>query len=222
MTAAIPDPITRDALARLNALLPLAERQAALPEPLRTLHRRVLHALAASGRAPRLAELAAPGLDDVAAGLDALRRADLVVLGAPGEPLGAYPVTLEDTPHRVVIGRHSVNAMCSVDALAVSPMFGVTTRIASRCHHCGAPLAIAQHDRELEPERLRDVLRVGIAWRAPGCCAAHSLCREMAFFCDEAHARAWGQAAGTECSVLTLAQAIDLARAFFLPLVGKG
>lgn len=209
----------REALAQLNAVLPLAARQAALATPLRDLHRHVLASFAQTGRPPRtpaLAALVAPA--PLESALRQLASLDLVVLDDAGEITGAYPYTLEQTPHAVTLDGVELHAMCAVDALAIGPMTGRTGVIQSCCHQCGAPIVLTQRDEEIDPARVRDELQVGIAWRDTGGCAAHSLCREMVFFCGAPHAAAW-QAGRPQHCVLQTAEAIALAKAFFLPLM---
>ncbi len=210
-----------DALVRLNAILPLAARQAGLEPPLRELHHNILRRLAETGRAPSAAELASATGGDPAPALARLRALDLVVLDDEGEIAGAYPFTLEQTPHRVSFSGFEVRAMCSVDALAIGPMTEQVVAVRSRCHGCGAPLVFTQHDEQTAPASETRKIRVGIAWRDPGCCAAHSLCREMVFFCGAAHARAWQTGSVARHGVMRLDQAIALAKAFFLPLFGQ-
>jgi hypothetical protein len=55
--SAVPE--VASALARLNRLLPLQERQRALAPPLRTLHRAILRGFATSGMPPARDRLAA-------------------------------------------------------------------------------------------------------------------------------------------------------------------
>jgi mercuric reductase len=200
-----------ESLARLQAYLPVDARQAALERPLRSLHREILRALATGGDLPAVAP----------AQLERLRAADLVVVGADGAVTGAYPVTLESTGHAVAYNGYAVHAMCAVDALAIGPMFGHATSLRSRCHVCGTPIALEQDDEAIAPAHLLDTVHVGIAWRETCGCAAHSLCREMVFFCSPVHAAAWQADAPATHSVLRLVEAIRLAKAFFLPLVAE-
>jgi len=209
-----------EALARLNALLPLAARQAVLPPAVRALHRAILRGLATQEELPALSELAAAsGVADGAAALAQLQVADLVVVKEGGTITGAYPITLEPTAHRVTITGRTLFAMCAVDALAIGPMFGRDVRIESRCHACGKSIGFAQDDEHITPGDLMNELHVGIAWQETCGCAAHSLCREMVFFCSPGHAARWQQGAPERNCVLSLAQAMWLAKAFFLPLL---
>ncbi|MBL8058959.1 MAG: hypothetical protein JNK29_19795 [Anaerolineales bacterium] len=207
------DSPTAAALDHLNALLPLAERQAQLSPAERAAHQAILHAFAGRGRPPLRAELAA-----AAEVLARLSAADLVVLDPAGEIAGAYPFTLEATPHVVALDGHAVHAMCAVDALAIGAMFNTAAAITSACAATGAAVRVAQRGRTLLAAQPAD-LRVGIHWQPPGGCAAHSLCREMPFLRGAAAAEAWRAQAPAERETLTLGQALDLAAAFFAPLV---
>lgn len=209
-----------EALPRLSALLPLAARQTALEPATRALHQTILRALASGAEplnVPALAEAAA--IADPFAALAQLRSADLIVSDRDGAVVGAYPVTLETTPHRVWLDGRSVHAMCAVDALAVGPLFGRGTRIESSCHACGALIAFEQDDEHITPVRLLNDVHIGVAWQATCGCAAHSLCREMVFFCGASHAAGWQGEAPEGNAVLSLPQAIRLAKAFFQPLL---
>lgn len=200
-----------ESLARLQAYLPVGVRQSALAPPLRSLHREILRALATGADVPVL----------TAAQLEQLRAADLVVVDADGRVSGAYPITREPTNHAVRYNGYVVHAMCAVDALAIGPMFGHPASVRSRCHGCGASIALEQDDEAIAPASARDAVHVGIAWRETGGCAAHSLCREMVFFCNLTHAAAWQAAAPASHAVLRLPEAIRLAKAFFLPLLAE-
>ena len=114
------------ALQKLNQLLPLAERQAALPAPLTELHRAVLHSFVNRGRPLTRTEIKQQWLGlDASQALTRLAGDDLIVLAADTqEIIGAYPLTLEETPHHVRVNGHTLRAMCALDALAVSPLFG--------------------------------------------------------------------------------------------------
>lgn len=210
----------KQALSRLNALLPLAERQAALDAPLRHLHRTILKLFAELGRAPHSDELAAgTGITAVRAALERLRDNDLIVLGWDGEVAGAYPFSAEATPHRVLVGGREVHAMCAVDALAISPLFHLPVIIESRCHVSEQVIGLCQNGASIDPQRSSPGVYVGIGWRSPGCCAAHSLCREMVFFASHAVALEWQSGQVDIRSVFSLHEAIRLGMAFFLPLL---
>ncbi len=197
------------AVERLAAGFPLIARHRSLPPHLRSLHLSILAGIAATGRAP------APGDE---AGVTTLAERDLVVV-AGGEIVGAYPFSLRPTPHRLRLDDDvEVFAMCSIDALAVAPVWGIPTRIESRCAVGDVPLEVEQ-----TPSSARstpDGLRVGIRWQAPTGSAAGSMCRQMVFLADAGTAREW-QAAGSEASVYSLDEGVDFARGFFGPLMAR-
>lgn len=120
------------ALRRLTRILPLKERQNECAAGVRELHREILRSFVSRGRMPTRAEMArhAGQLDQA---LQALRTGEMVVFSADGSPVGAYPFTMEAREHKVGVNGHQVHAMCALDALAVSPMFGMRTQIESRC-----------------------------------------------------------------------------------------
>jgi hypothetical protein len=104
-----------------------AARAAALPTPMRELHRRILRAFLAAGRAPEPAQVHAIAADiglDLADGLARLAELDLVRCGQDGRIRVAYPLSGEPTGHRVqLLDRPSVDAMCALDALGI-PLMG--------------------------------------------------------------------------------------------------
>jgi hypothetical protein len=204
---------------RLNAILPLAARQAALPPSLRAMHRAILTGFAEHGAPPAREELGglAEG-GDFDAALARLVRDDLVVPGADGGVVGAYPFTLEPTPHRLSLRGHTINAMCALDAVAVGPMFDCPVVIDSHCHVTGAATRLRMDGERVLEARPSAQIRIGIRWRSPQVCAAHSLCREMVFLADAAVAAQW-QGDADAAAVLGLEEAIALGAAFFRPLV---
>lgn len=210
----------KQALSRLNALLPLAERQAALDASSQRLHRSILKLFVELGRAPHSDELAAcTGINGIRAALERLRDSDLIVLNRDGEVAGAYPFSAEGTPHRVLMDGREVYAMCAVDALAIGPMFHLPAVIESHCHVLGQAIRLYQNGANIDPQRSSRGVCVGIGWRSPGCCAAHSLCREMVFFASRALALEWQGGQADVRSVFSLDEAIQLGMAFFLPLL---
>jgi len=161
---------------RLQAILPLQARQAALPEAVRQLHRRVLTTFAATGSPPTVAscaEVVGPGAVEEA--LAALADGDLVVRGADRAIQGAYPFTLAATPHRVTLRGHTVHAMCALDALAVGPMFAAASVVESACEVTGEPVRIEQAGWDLAGAAPESAVRLGIRWGAAQGAAAHSL-----------------------------------------------
>lgn len=223
-------------LTHLQKLLPLKKRQEALAPPLRMVHRAVLRSLAETGKPPRQAEIAAMlgSKQSAIHALATLSKNDLVILNSPAtldekthalrapesvEVIGAYPMTTEKTPHTVMIYGHPVNAMCAVDALAMSLMFGRETRIESRCHVTGTPIRIHQKGREILDAGPSPQVRVGIRWQSACSGAAHTLCTEMVFLKDAETARAWAKTDPASIELFTLPEAIELGEAFFVPLL---
>lgn len=209
-----------DALTRLDLVLPLAERQAALPAELAAAHRLILHGLVEQGRMPGDGELR-PVLAgrDPATSLARLAREDLIVVDGGGTPVGAYPVTIRETPHRIHTGDHSLFAMCAIDALSIAPVFGREVRIESVCRHTGTAIRVHQRGRSLLSAMPSEDLWTGVRWQAPQFCAAGSLCLEMVFLRDRETARDWAAQWSEPVSLLTLEQGIEFGTTFFQPLV---
>ncbi len=209
------------AVERLRGLLPLQQRQQALPREWAAIHRSVLRSLAERGRAPGRAEIAHRlGDGDVDALLARLGEDDLVVPDATGREIaGAYPMTTEATAHCLRVNGQAVNAMCAVDALSVAPMFDAQVEIDSQCHVSATPLQIRQSGSRLLENAPSADIRVGVRWQDPQACAAHSLCMEMVFLRDAEIACQWQQGDTDNISLFSLADAIALGAGFFLPLV---
>lgn len=212
---------TDAAIARLTTQLPLRQRQLALPPAHAALHRAILRMLALQGRAPDATELSTILARDVIEGaLARLAADDLVVLDAAGHcPVGAYPLTTEDTPHHLRLNGIAINAMCALDALAVAPMFGTRVRVDSRCHVTGDAIALEMDSEHILRADPSPQVHLGIAWQTPCGHAAHSLCREMVFLRDPAIAAAWQGDDDESHSIYPLGQAVAFASGFFRPLL---
>jgi len=210
-------------LDRLNGLLPLASRQAALDAPLRALHRCILRSFVTAGAPPPRADLAEnPGVADIDTALQHLADNDLVVLTPDRNAIaGAYPFTLEERVHRVRVNGHGVRAMCALDALSIAPMFNVPAHIESACHVSAEPVMIDMQGREIVGAQPAAPV-VGIRWQGTSGCAAQSLCLEMVFLRDMALAKAWQEQDPGNISLYSLAEAVDLGAAFFCSLPGPG
>lgn len=209
------------AVAKLNQQLPLTARQRRLPEPLAAVHRATLRSLAERGRPLEGEELVGlVGAQDVASVLERLGRDDLVVLdGAGSAAVGAYPMTVEDTPHRLQVNGRPVNAMCALDAVSVGPMFDAEVAIESHCAVTGAPVRIRQRGSQILAAEPSEDVRVGVRWQQPEGHAAHSMCMEMVFLKDGATARRWVDEGEGDKSQYTLPEAVAFGAGFFLPLV---
>jgi alkylmercury lyase len=210
---------TTTALIRLNTHLPLAERQAALTDHHRELHRSILRWFADHGTAPLAADL---GIDR--AGFDRaigrLARRDLVVV-VDGRITGAYPFTTEATVHRVSLGGVEVRAMCSLDAVAMAPLFGRPALIESTCAIGGDSVRIEMVGQTVVSAAPPDV-HIGIGFQETHGCAASSLCRDMVFLADRREAQRWQGEGGDRAPIFDLEAAVGLAVRFFGPLLGAG
>jgi len=204
----------------LNRLLPLKARQDSLPPELRELHRAVIRSLVMRGRPLGREEIVESlGPDQVDAALARLGTDDLVVLSRDRRAiLGAYPVTIENTPHVIHLDGQTIHAMCALDALSVAPMFGVPLTIESRCRVTDCTIHIEQEGERIIAARPPTV-RVGVRWQAPSGSAAHSLCMEMVFLQDEEAAWRWHGGGLENHSLFTLDQAVAFGARYFRPLL---
>ena len=208
------------ALQRLIDVLPLKEKQESCIQEIKQLHQHVLRSFAEKGRILSLDEMARH-VGDLDAAVVELSRNDMVVFSDSGEPLGAYPFTMETREHRIKINGHQVNAMCALDALAVSPMFKVPTEIFSQCRITGAKIIIKQSGKEILNQGDTDQVCFGIAWGAADstCCCADSLCMEMMFLKDNYTAEQWLAKDPNNREVFSLSEAVDFGARFFVPLM---
>jgi len=215
-----------DGLKRLISLLPLKDRQVEFGGKMAELHKAILHSFVENGRPINNEEISAiigggdveAALDDVEAALKALQEKDLAVLDCNGKLVGSYPMTVEDTPHKIKVNGHEINAMCALDSLGISPMFGKKVQIESKCHATGEPVYLEQDSSDIVDAKPSKDIHFGIIWSSPTGCCAHSLCMEMVFLKDKETAEAWGK----ECSsreVYDLDEAIEFSSKFFVPLV---
>jgi len=208
------------ALARLIAVLPLKEKQQSCGPEIADLHRRVLRSFVERGRIFSRAEMS-EYVTDIDYAVDTLKKNDMVVFSCSGEPIGAYPFTMEQREHQVHVGGNTVSAMCALDALAVSPMFDMQTEISSKCRATGTPIFIRQNGRNIENRDQTDKVCFGIVWGAASSCSccANSLCTEMMFLSDDRVAEEWLSIDPANREVFTLAEAVDFGARFFVPLM---
>ena len=211
----------RNAVQRLNSLLPLKARQDALPPGLARVHRATLASLAEQGRPPNrkeLDDLLEGG--DVDAALARLAGDDLVVLNAAGTKIaGADPMTTEDGAHHLRVNGQPVNAMCALDALSVGPMFNAAVEIDSRCQVTGTAIGIRMQGGALQEVRPSPDVHVGVRWQNPTACAAHSMCLEMVFLKGRPTALEWQAGDGENTSLFSLENAVAFGAGFFQPLL---
>ena len=200
------------ALDRLERLLPLRQRQIDCGAQIERLHRSILRSFVARGSIPSKDEMA-EHVEDLDAALDVLESSGMVVFSDGGEPVGAYPFTMEPREHRVRVNGHQVHVMCALDALAVSPMFQTNARIESRCAVTGDRIDIRQSPEAIENPDEVDGLHLGIDWGAadPDSCCANSLCKQMNFISGTKCAHEWQQQSDQH-ELFTLPEAIAFAR----------
>jgi len=211
----------KQAVDKLNGLLPLAARQQQLDTELRELHKVILVAFVEQGRPLPITEAAGHlSQHSVEQAFQILAQNDLIVLDVEQQMImGAYPLTYEVTPHVVEVNGHPINAMCALDALSVAPMFEVETNIKSSCAIDGTPVSIHMQGERVTSVDVGDDLYVGIRWQAPCGAAAHSLCRDMVFLLGQEAASKWQQRSEIEGSVFDLPTAVATGSAFFRPLL---
>lgn len=211
----------KQAVDKLNSLLPLAARQQQLDAELQELHKTILNAFIVQGRPLPLAEAAEHlSQHSVEQALQILAQNDLIVLDVEQHMImGAYPLSYEVTPHVIEVNGHAINAMCALDALSVAPMFEAKTSIKSSCAISGTPVSIQMQGEQVTAVDADD-LYVGIRWQQPCGAAAHSLCRDMVFLLGQEAVEKWQQRSEIEGSVFNLPTAVAIGSAFFRPLMG--
>ncbi len=116
--------------------------------------RRAVLTLISAGRAPNREALAgALGVSPAAARrlLNGLVAKGFAVRETVnGAIAAAYPLSVRPTRHRVTLGSGpKVHALCAVDALGVSPLFGASVTIESRCPHCDRIIRLDVHNGEV-------------------------------------------------------------------------
>jgi len=208
------------ALTRLISVLPLKDKQEACGREVKDLHQKVLRSFVDQGRILTKDEMARH-VGSIDEAVNTLQENDMVVFSENGEPIGAYPFTMEEREHKIHVNGHQVNAMCALDALAVSPMFDMDTHISSKCRVTGAPVSIRQAGQTIKnPEEAADI-RFGIVWGAASSCSccANSLCMEMMFLKDGEVAKQWLAEDQDNREIFTLQQAVEFGSRFFVPLM---
>ncbi len=207
------------AIARLEQNLPLRLNQIQLAEELRQLHKDILRHYLEFGRAPSMEDIDYAG--DWLAAVRRLAIEKIIVIDEVGVITGAYPFNDEARGFRVVSDYGETNAMCAFDALAISSMFDLPTRIKSCCRVAGNQIVIEQDDKQLRVTQPNTVVFAAIGWGAQSSsksCSA-TLCTEMTFIAGDAAARAWFDANPENRQLFRLDEAHQLITSVFLPLV---
>ncbi len=201
-----------------------ASRQAALPTPLRDLHRAVLRRFLHTGEAPTLGWVrqaaAERGLGDCAvAGLEA---ADLVRV-AGGAITVAYPFSGLPTRQQVQLdGFPAVYAMCAIDALGIPAMAARDGRITATDPRDGAPVVVSVKDGRWRWTPAGAVVVVGRQkGRDPGCGSWQAMCPHTTFHASRDGARAYlAERGDIDGHILDQPAAVDSGRRNFGPLLG--
>jgi hypothetical protein len=201
-----------------------ADRQAALPAPLRDLHRAVLRRFLGTGAAPTLGWVrqaaAGLGLEDSAA--DALEAADLVHLH--GGVVGvAYPFSGTPTRQQVELdGFPAVYAMCAIDALGIPAMAGRDGRIAATDPRDGAPVVVSVRGGTWRWTPAEAVVVYGRrADCGSGCGSWEVMCPHTTFHASRDSAQAYLAArSGIEGEILDQHAAVELGERIFGQLLG--
>ena len=207
------------AVARLNKILPLVERQKRLSPELNNVYKKILKSYVELGRSLDKIELSSL-INNVDAAIDTLRNNDMVVFDNKNEPVGAYPFTMEQREHKVEINGFTVHSMCALDALAISPMFNRRVHIDSNCSVSKENISIDQLNQQVFNKEENKNLRFGINWNsaANNCCAT-SLCTEMIFLKDKETANKWLEEDINNREIFNIDEAITFAAGFFKPLL---
>lgn len=211
------------ALQRLISVLPLKDNQDKCSTEIKRLHQAILRSFVENGRILKREEMS-QYTSDVDNALAVLKKFDMVVCSAKGEAIGAYPFTMEKCEHAIQVNNHSVYAMCALDALAISPMFAMDTRIASQCRVTHDEINIKQSRQVITNLDEVGEVHFGIAWAAAseGGSCANSLCMEMIFLRDKAIAKQWLQEDSGNLDyreIFGLQQAVEFSARFFVPLL---
>ncbi len=211
---------TEQALNQLNTVLPLKARQESCRPEIKALHQAILQSFVTNGRILTRAEMAqqVSNLDEA---ITVLQSNDMVVFAEDGEPVGAYPFTMEKREHQILVNGHQVHAMCALDALAISPMFGMDTIITSQCRVTSDPVTIQQSGQTIKNMDTAGNVYFGIVWGAAdgSSCCADSLCMEMIFLRDGDVAQDWLAEDAENREIFTLQESVEFAERFFVPLL---
>lgn len=209
-----------EAIIRLNKILPLKANQLSMSPELQQLHRDILISYITLGRSLNRTEIASrvSELDET---IHTLQENDMVVFNSDGDPIGAYPFTMEERDHTLHIGKHTLHCMCALDSLAVSPMYDTEVQIDSVCHLSGKPLVITQNNLEILNKAAAKDIYFAINWNAASdnACCADSLCTEMIFIKGKSAANNWNDEDNINRQIFTLDEAVKFAAGFFMPLL---
>jgi hypothetical protein len=208
-----------NAVDRLNKILPLSRNLQSLNKDQADVYQNILRSYAEQGASLNKHEITRQ-VENIDEAIKVLKENDMVVFDDDGEPIGAYPFTMEQREHEVSVNGHKVHCMCALDALAVSPMFDKQTTINSICHVTGEPVSIQQRNREIINSDDNKDVYFGLSWNsaANNCCAT-SLCTQMVFLNGQQIADQWQAEDAENREIFNLSDAVDFAAGFFIPLM---
>lgn len=208
------------AIARLDEVLALRIRQAALEPPLRQAHRRLLRLFLETGRPPDPQSRWTGGVDEATA-IRELAASGLIIVDRRGAITGAYPFTVESREHRVQTRYGEVHAMCSIDAMAIGAMFDVAATVRSSCRISGVGVVLEQQGERVRVEAPPTPVYAAIDWnaRAEGASCAATLCTEMMFIAGDDNRDRWRGVDPMNRQSLTIDEAAAFAAAVFRPLI---
>ena len=205
---------------RLNEILPLKEGLQKSNPQMKSLYHKILMSFVSTGNILSKYEMK-KYINDVESAIQIFDDNEMVIVSDSGDLIGAYPFTMEDRENKVRVNGFEVNAMCAVDALAVSQMYDLTTQIYSRCRITDAPIYLEQADTKIINLDEHVDIQICIAWESTqtNLKCANSLCREIFFVDSKKTADIWQKGEPRNREIFTLDEAVELARKFFVPLM---
>jgi len=212
-------PKIENAIKRLEQNLPIRRNQTQLPTHLRQLHQSILRYYLKHGKAPVAGDL--ESAQNWESDIERLAAEHIIVLDDRCEIAGAYPFVNEARHFRVTTENGQVNAMCAFDALAISSMFDLPTRIESHCSVSNRHILIAQNGDDISIIEPQEPVVAAINWAAAAgasLCSA-TLCCEMIFIAGGDNAASWQSEIPDSRELFELSEAHAFISAVFMPLM---
>ncbi|MGH3123551.1 MAG: organomercurial lyase [Streptosporangiaceae bacterium] len=202
-----------------------AERQAALPGPLRDLHRAVLRRFLGTGAAPtrRWIRQAATEHGLGYSAVADLAAADLVHV-ANGVTAVAYPFSGTPTRQQVELdGLPAVYSMCAIDALGIPAMAGRDGRITATDPRDDAPVIVSVRSGTWTWTPAEAVVIFGrVSDCGTDCASWETACPHTTFHTSRDSARAYlDSRSDIDGEILDQQAAIERGRRIFGPLLGR-
>lgn len=167
------------------------------------LRRAAFHALR-FGTPPRLSDLAAATGQDLASVRDAIGQlvtAGIATIdaGLDGDPTitGAEGLTVEPTPHRLLLAGRALHTWCAFDTVGIPAALGVEAVARSTCPTCGAEIVL-----DLPAGRPPASAVVGWWPEAPSGPVNEAFCPTASLFCNHEHLDTWRAAHSLEPGVV--------------------